>query len=641
MRHNNSLLIYVGLAASFVPFSGAQTPPDSGGEDVLSPVRVTASRLPQAGESPGDIVSLPRGDIEARGFSAASELLRGLPGLDHTRQGGRGGLDFLSIRGGDENFTQILIDGVKVNDPTDSRGGSFDLSLLDPALIEQIDIVRGGLSPVHGADALSGIVAVTMRAPAQSLKQSARLAYGSDEEAAANWVARGPLAGGGGAIGAAWLEGADSVEGDSFERLQVSAQYRRDLADSVEFSLFALHANADSTSFPETSGGPRLAVLRELEFRAREQTHAQAALSAGDASESHVSTTLSWSRSETALDNPGIADGEGFAVPPFSDETRFERTEAVVNGVLALSRPGPDRIGADISLGGAYLSEHGTSDGVIDFGFPVLNGYRLKRDTFSVFSEFALTPLADLAINAGMRYDNADGPGSETTLRAHGRYRFRSGGPLISLDWGEGFKLPSFFALGSPLVGNPSLVPEKSENLSVSLAQPLASGSEIRLTGFDNRYENLIDFEPDLFTNVNRGEVGVRGIEVSANWRAGEMIGLNANLTWQESEVTGAPDELRFRPDWRGGAHLDWQVREGTRLFAQAFHVGERTDSSTPTGTVKLDAYTRIDFNISQHLTDVLVIAVLVRNAGDAAYEEAIGFPAPGRSVQLRLSADW
>ena len=36
-------------------------------------------------------------------------------------------------------------------------------------------------------------------------------------------------------------------------------------------------------------------------------------------------------------------------------------------------------------------------------------------------------------------------------------------------SWGEGFKLPSFFALASPLVGNPGLVPEKSNGWDVGL----------------------------------------------------------------------------------------------------------------------------------------------------------------------------
>jgi len=38
---------------------------------------------------------------------------------------------------------------------------------------------------------------------------------------------------------------------------------------------------------------------------------------------------------------------------------------------------------------------------------------------------------------------------------------------------GEEFKLPSFFALGHPLVGNPNLLPETSRSVDVGVSQAL------------------------------------------------------------------------------------------------------------------------------------------------------------------------
>jgi outer membrane cobalamin receptor len=45
--------------------------------------------------------------------------------------GARGSISSIYLRGGDPSFTQVLIDGVKVNDPTNNRGGSFDFSTLN------------------------------------------------------------------------------------------------------------------------------------------------------------------------------------------------------------------------------------------------------------------------------------------------------------------------------------------------------------------------------------------------------------------------------------------------------------------------------------------------------------------------------
>ncbi len=70
--------------------------------------------------------------IAALNKTTVADLLRTLPGLLVEQQGGPGGLTSVSIRGGESNFTQVLVDGVAVNDPTNVRGGSFDFGNLTP-----------------------------------------------------------------------------------------------------------------------------------------------------------------------------------------------------------------------------------------------------------------------------------------------------------------------------------------------------------------------------------------------------------------------------------------------------------------------------------------------------------------------------
>ena len=57
----------------------------------------------------------------------------------------------------------VLIDGVKVNDPTKSRGCSFDFSMLSTDNIERIEIVRGPLSAVYRSDTLGGVIHIITR----------------------------------------------------------------------------------------------------------------------------------------------------------------------------------------------------------------------------------------------------------------------------------------------------------------------------------------------------------------------------------------------------------------------------------------------------------------------------------------------
>ena len=84
------------------------------------------------------------------------EVLRLVPGLHVDQRGGRGGIGSVYLRGADPNFVVVMIDGISVNDPTNSRGGSFNLAALDVANIERIEILRGSASAVYGSDAMAG-----------------------------------------------------------------------------------------------------------------------------------------------------------------------------------------------------------------------------------------------------------------------------------------------------------------------------------------------------------------------------------------------------------------------------------------------------------------------------------------------------
>jgi outer membrane cobalamin receptor len=74
------------------------------------------------------VTIITRGEIERQQAVTVSEILTQVPGLHVDESGARGGLSSVYIRGGDPNFTAIMIDGIPINDPTNARGGSVDLS---------------------------------------------------------------------------------------------------------------------------------------------------------------------------------------------------------------------------------------------------------------------------------------------------------------------------------------------------------------------------------------------------------------------------------------------------------------------------------------------------------------------------------
>src|SRR5690606_14967695 len=139
---------------------------------------VSGSRI--ANTNAAQSVVLEQQEIEVRNAAHTVDLLRGLPGLDLVQPGGPGGVTELFIRGAESNFAVVTVDGVRVNDTTNSRGGSFDLTAINPDDIERVEILKGPLSAIYGSDALAGALNIVTKKPAQEPQVSVRGAIGTD-----------------------------------------------------------------------------------------------------------------------------------------------------------------------------------------------------------------------------------------------------------------------------------------------------------------------------------------------------------------------------------------------------------------------------------------------------------------------------
>src|SRR5262245_11887033 len=176
---------YVGLALALLLSPGRVG--EAVGQDrastepalTMEPVVVTATVAPTPlGRTTAPVTVISREQIAAQQVESVTELLRQVPGVHIDQAGARGSVSSVYTRGSDPNFTAVLIDGIKVNDPTNSRGGSFDFSTLSTDNIERIEIVRGPLSAVYGSDALGGVINIITRRGAGAPSASAEMAAG-------------------------------------------------------------------------------------------------------------------------------------------------------------------------------------------------------------------------------------------------------------------------------------------------------------------------------------------------------------------------------------------------------------------------------------------------------------------------------
>ncbi|MBK9080816.1 MAG: TonB-dependent receptor [Rhizobiales bacterium] len=147
--------------------------------DELPELVVTATRTEQPVARAGSAITVIRAeDIAAAGSKSVADVLRGAPGLDIYESGGPGGLSTLSLRGAQPGQALVLIDGVKVGDPT-SATGEFDFGAFSVTDIERIEILRGPQSALYGSDAMGGVVNIVTRKGTGRPKTSLLIEAGS------------------------------------------------------------------------------------------------------------------------------------------------------------------------------------------------------------------------------------------------------------------------------------------------------------------------------------------------------------------------------------------------------------------------------------------------------------------------------
>ena len=161
-----------------------------------------------------------------------------------------------------------------------------------------------------------------------------------------------------------------------------------------------------------------------------------------------------------------------------------------------------------------------------------------------------------------------------------------------------------------------------------------------RIGLFRARYRDLIDFDPALFTNVNRSRVSSRGIEGEVSLPLSPALALSAQATYLDME-TGDGVVLRSRPRWLAGARLEWTSPAEHRLWAGLRHSSRFHDSSIATGMIGMDGFTTLDAGGDWRIGERLRLTAALANLFGHAYETSIGTPLPANVARVALAMDF
>jgi iron complex outermembrane recepter protein len=143
----------------------AQEPLPASATAEMERVIVTGSNIPTAEEvGPNPVDTYRRDDITRLGVRTASDLIQRIPaatgvGVTENNTNGGDGSTRIDLRGIDPKETLVLEDGRRLAN-VGFAGTSVDFNMFPLGLIDHIDILKDGASPVYGSDAVTGVVNV-------------------------------------------------------------------------------------------------------------------------------------------------------------------------------------------------------------------------------------------------------------------------------------------------------------------------------------------------------------------------------------------------------------------------------------------------------------------------------------------------
>src|SRR5690606_19566813 len=128
-------------------------------------ILVTATRLPiPIDQVSASVTVLDKAAIDRAQDIGATEILLRAPGVSMARNGGYGTSTSLRIRGAEAGQTVVVIDGVKLNDPSNADG-SYNFANLLIGDAARIEVLRGPQSILWGSQAIGGVVNVVTPLP--------------------------------------------------------------------------------------------------------------------------------------------------------------------------------------------------------------------------------------------------------------------------------------------------------------------------------------------------------------------------------------------------------------------------------------------------------------------------------------------
>ncbi|WP_417621847.1 TonB-dependent receptor plug domain-containing protein [Parasphingorhabdus sp.] len=597
---------------------------------------VTATGIAQNIDETGIAVSvITEAHIRDQQAVSIADVLQELPGVNVTQSGGLGAQTSVRIRGAESDQTLVLINGIRVNDPS-SPDGAFDFGNLTAGNIERVEVLRGANGVTWGSQAVGGVVNVTTKSPTEDPTFYAQGEYGARDTVRLVSNASGKFGPVGLSIGGGYVS-TDGIstfsrgtEVDGYRQYSASGRLLVDITDNIraEASGYYADSRVDNDSvFPPFSSDNSQYSLAE-EFYGNASIHA-------DLLDGRLRNRFTYS----------LADINRDIISPFFTSLPRGRSERYeYRGDFAVVEP------LRLIFGGEMEESRYEDSGVTD-----------STGIDSVFLQAVFQPVEGLTLTGGIRHDDHEDFGGNTSLAGNLAYRTGENGPTIRASYAEGFRAPSLVDLdGRPNgYGTPGLQPETAKSYEIGVDHAfIANAVQLSVTLFQRDTDNQIAFAacpvaPDpapavctsgnrpFGTTLNIERNRTRGIETILTITPVERFSIDANYTWLDTENRSAGsnfgNELARRPASSLYLNARYHTGFGLDLGADLQMVGDSYDDLA--NTRRIDGYVLAALRANMPVTGNIELFGRIDNLFDVTYETATDFGVPGRSAYIGARA--
>jgi len=586
------------------PFATAADPEDA--------VVITATRTPtRASAVVSDVSVITREEIDQAGVSSLVEILQGQPGVEITQNGGLGTASGVFLRGTNPSQVLVLVDGLRVGSATT---GTTAFQGIPPSQIERIEIVRGPMSSLYGADAIGGVIQIFTRAEPGPVRPYASAGYGT-------YNTQQYTAGIGGGTG-------DTT-------FNVNAGY----LSSRSFSAVQDPANPffqpDADGYRNKSATARLAhrftpdhELGGTLFWSDGRTHFDGFFSSFD---DYTDQTLAaygvYSRNRflpswQSLLRIGQGSDDSTTVSGPSS-SKFKTVQDQVTWQNDITTP----VGT-VLLAAEYLDQKvsGTTS------FPVTG-----RTIWSALGGYT-GRAGPHTLQANLRLDDNSQFGDKTTGSVGYAYAFAPDW-RVSAAYGTAFRAPTFNELyfppsfGCPSFGNPNLQPESSKNLEAGVRYERGAQTA-GVIAYRNKVSDLIvasaiPGNPFCVRAENVDEAEITGVTLTyglalAGWT------VRASADFQDPKNETRDKQLPFRSKEHGALNVARSIGPwlaGLEVIAS----GPRYNNVA--NTERLAGYTLVNLFGEYRIGNDWSLFARVNNLFDKDYQLVQGFATPGFNV--------